>query len=197
MNKLFMILISILVVSCSTRQDFATQNLNGSLKMNNELATKEYKQKTIEQVKEASQKVLFLLDPSDMKFNSTDEELLATRMNTFFAVLLNGWGRDWYSVSFEETQNGTKATFGFEGAMSSGMFANPILLSWKSSIPVSSLNNPNDFILFHNRVEYMLGMNSEWATCKEFKASLPESEQKKYLFLCDQVGIEDKKPESL
>lgn len=191
----FFILLTILNVSCSTRQDFATQNFNGSLKKNSILATQIYPNKSIDEVKAAAHRVLYLIDSSDMKFSFSDEELLATRLNTFFAVLVSGWGRDWYSVSFEQVESGTKATLGFEGAMCSGMFANPILFSWKSAIPVSSLNNPNDFVLFHSRVKYILRMNDEWLTCKEFKASLPESEKKNYLFLCDQVGIEDKTPD--
>lgn len=166
--------------------------LDTSLAANEEASTRLYPGKTIPEVRKAAHQVLYLLDPSDIAFDVESDGLMATRWSTFYAVFYTGFGRDWYSVDFEEANDGVIAKFGFASEMNAGMFTTPIAVSFKQSIPVSAHQNPNDFALFHDRVEYLLGMNSEWRTCAQAKGH-PNNAGKE-LFLCDNLGLINKAP---
>lgn len=151
-----------------------------------------YPGKTASDVRQAAHQVLYLLDPDDMEFDVQGDSLLATRWSTFYAVFYLGFGRNWYSVDLEETKDGTIARFGFTSTMTSGLFPSPIPASFKPNIPVSAHQNPADFILFHNRIEFLLGLRAEWDTCKKAKQGLGSKNDT--LFLCDNIGLVNAAP---
>lgn len=135
----------------------------------------------------AAQRVLQLLDRPDMRFDLADDEMMATRFSTYYAVFSFGFGRDWYS--YKVTQKSTSEVigqFGLYGEMLDGL-PSPIPISFKSQIPVGAHTNPLDLNLFHDRVEYMLGIRDKWPEC-------PLSNQRQKMMLCDNIGIEDRPP---
>ncbi|UYY88093.1 hypothetical protein [Alcaligenes sp. SMD-FA] len=183
-----------LISGCAAPPQKTLAELDASLKKNEVESSRLYNGKSVPEVRQAAQQVLYLLDPNDMQFDVQSDSLLATRWSTYYAVFSVGFGRDWYSVDFEETTEGTTAKIGFTGSMSSGLFAFPIPASFKPKIPTSAHQNPSDFILFHDRIEFLLGLRDEWETCKSAKQKLPQHGGS--MFLCDSLGLENKSPGS-
>ena len=193
-TKALLISIAIgLTVGCAHKPEMTLDQLDAALAKNKQASTRVYPVSDIEKVRGASQKVLVLLDPPDMKFDVRDSELLATRFSTYYAVFSFGFGRDWYSISMKKTLNGVQSTFGLEGQMLGGL-PPAIPVSFKSDIPVSAHSNPADFKLFHDRVEFLLGLREKWPTCDEAKKSQADPESN--MMMCDLIGLENLSPES-
>lgn len=183
---------AVLLAGCATRPQATLEDLDAALAKNEAAASRLYPGKTIPEARKAAHQVLYLLDPKDVVFDVQDNGLVATRWSTYYAVFSVGFGRDWYSVDFTQTDKGVIARFGFVGEMNSGMIAAPIPVSFKPNIPISAHQNAADFGLFHDRVEYVLGLRDTWVTCdaaKQAQASLKQT-----LFLCDSLGLENKAP---
>lgn len=184
--------VTALLAGCAAPPRVALEDLDAALAKNEAAASRLYPGKTVPEVRKAAHQVLYLLDPKDIVFDVQDNGLMATRWSTYYAVFNVGFGRDWYSVDFEQTDAGTIARFGFVGEMNSGLIASPIPASFKPKIPISAHQNATDFALFHNRVEHILGMRGEWETCETAKQAQPAPEEP--LFLCDSLGLENKAP---
>lgn len=187
--------VTALLSGCAAPPKMALEDLDAALVKNEAAASRLYPGKTIPEVRKAAHQVLYLLDPKDIVFDVQDNGLMATRWSTYYAVFNVGFGRDWYSLDFEQTDAGTIARFGFAGTMNSGMFATLIPVSFQPKIPISAHQNAADFDLFHNRVEFILGMRGEWETCETAKQARAVS--KEPLFLCDSLGLENKAPADL
>ncbi len=190
--KTYTIFIAALVLAgCATQNPPSLAQMDAALATNKAAATRFYTGKKADEVRSAAQQVLYLLDPRDVTFDVRPNELLATRFSTYYAVFSFGFGRDWYSVSLDPEQDGTKATFTLRGEMLSGL-PPAIPESYESRIPISAYDNPADFKLFHDRIEYFLGIRSEWITCEAAKAAQPPPN--KEMRLCDLIGLENKEP---
>lgn len=181
-----------LLFGCAHKSSPTLEQLDAQIATNKKSATRVYKGKTVDQVRSASRKVLYLLDPPDMQFDVPDNELLATRFSTFYAVFSVGYGRDWYSITMKQTPNGTESKFGLASQMNVGPFPSLIPVGFKSNIPVSAHDNPADFKLLHDRVEYALGITDRWPTCEEAKKASPD----KSMLLCDSIGLENIDPKA-
>jgi|SRR5690625_1911186 len=200
MFRLFFVSIALsstaLIMGCApAKAPMSLEELDAALAANQQEATRIYPNKSVDDVRQAAQKALYLLDPSDIEFDVKENGLMATRWSTYYAVFNVGFGRDWYSVELSDSENGAAARFGFTGEMNSGMFASQIPVSFKSNIAISAHQNPMDFRLFHDRVEYLLGLRDDWPTCEMAKEQAING--RKELFLCDQIGLENKAPDSL
>lgn len=197
MNKIFtktaLVLGAVLLVGCAKNTHMTLQGLDASLVNNEEASVRMYPGKSIADVRQAAHKVLYLLDPDDIVFDAQSDALLATRWSTFFAVFSATFGRDWYSVDLEQTDKGTIARFGFTGEQQTGIWISQIPISFKPKISISAYQNPADFQLFHDRVEYFLGLRDEWKTCSIAKSNQTNPENS--LFLCDTLGLENKPPQ--
>lgn len=181
------------LVACAHKPQLTLEQLDAQIAQNKKSAIRLYKGKTIDQVRSASRNVLYLLDPPDMQFDVPDNELLATRFSTFYAVFSVGYGRDWYSVTMKKTPDGVESKFGLADQMNVGPFPSFIQPSFRSNIPVSAHDNPADFKLFHDRVEYVLGISSAWPTCEQAKKESPDKD----IRLCDSIGLENLPPNDL
>lgn len=191
--KIFIILACLILYGCAIKnQNKTLAELDASYKNNIKASTRTYKDKTPLQVRNAAYKVITLLDPDDIKFDVKDGSLMATRFNTYYAVLAVGAGRDWYSVDIQKNENGSTVKFGFYGELNHGLIVQPIAESFRSNIPVGAHNSINDYNLFFDRLDYFLGLNSVWETCDIAKSKLADKDSK--LFLCDQLGLENKNP---
>lgn len=191
--RIVILLASFILYGCAvSNQNKTLAELDASYEDNIKASTRIYKNKNPIQVREAAYKVLSLLDPDDIKFDIKEGGLMATRFNTYYAVLAVGSGRDWYSVDIQKNGSGSIVRFGFYGELNHGLIVQPIAESYKSNIPVGAHNSTNDYNLFFDRLDYFLGINSTWETCDLAKAKLKDKNSK--LFLCDQLGLENKNP---
>lgn len=191
---LLLIVASWILVGCVHRPPPSLEQLDLQMAENTKSASRTYKDKTPAEVRSASHKVLYLLDPPDMQFDVRNNELLATRSGMLLVawVLLNN--RDWYSVNLNQSKEGTVATLGLVNESNHNILVGGFIpLSFKSNIPVSATNNPADFKLFHDRVEYVLGINPVWTTCEQAKKWSPD----KLMMLCDSIGLENLSPNDL
>lgn len=178
--KLILFSILVTMLGCAQKQ-LTLEEMDSALAVNKKEATRFYPNKTSNQVRKAAQQVLFLLDPPDMKFDIREDELLATRFSTLYAVFSGVFGRDWYSVTLSTNEQGTFAKIGMQGETNGGMIALPIPESYRSNIPVSAHNDPASLRLLHDRIEFFLEAKQEWPACKE-------------ALICKGLGIEDKPP---
>jgi hypothetical protein len=195
MTRAILSVLAFVVISgCVTRPPPSVQELTESLNKSRAESSRIFPGKTEDQVRSASQKVLYLLDPSDMGFDLVDHQVLATRAGiiiTFGAVFNE---RDWYSVSTSSVPGGVRSTLGLSSETNLAFVAGgQIPYSFKESIPATANNNWVDYKLFHDRVEYILGMRPQWPTCDEAKKESPD----KPMLLCDSIGLENNSPESL
>lgn len=184
---------AILSGCASPNKQMSLDDMDASLTRNEAAAVRLYPGKSISEVRKASRQVLYLLDPQDIRFDVQDDGLMATRWSTYYAVFSVGFGRDWYSVNFTQDSAGTKARFGFTGQMNAGLIVSPIPESFKPKIPISAHQNSADFKLFHDRVEYLLGLRHAWETCALAKKT--QANPDKTLFLCDSLGLENHVPQ--
>lgn len=187
-----LLVMMLLLIGCASTQSKTLDQLDKSLKINQVASIKVYKNISPDRVRDAAQKVFILMDKSDMKFDVRTNELLATRMYTFYAVFSVTWGRDWYSVGYTKEDNGTKVRFAFDGQENNGLIVPFIEESYRSNISVGAHNNPTDYKLFYDRIDYFLGLRSDWVTCDQAKKMYNE---KSFMFLCDKIGIEDNEPD--
>lgn len=187
-----MLFFALCIIGCAVKQP-SLQQLNADFKTNQLAASRIYPGKTAEEVSTAAQKVLYMLDPGDMEFDVRANELLATRMYGLYLVFGMAFGRDWYSVKFTQNDSGTMASFGFQTESSGGLIALAIPKSFRSDIQVSAHQNPLDFKLFHDRIEYLLGIRSGWISCEQAKKEQNNPERE--IYLCDAVGLDDRAAE--
>jgi hypothetical protein len=186
------LLIALSLAGCATpRPEVTLAQLDAALAENKAASARFYRGKTADEVRAAAQRVLYLLDPADVKFDVRANELLATRFSTYYAVFSFGFGRDWYSVTLTPEKDGTHAAIGIYGEMLSGL-PSPIPESFRSNIPISAHDNPADFKLFHDRAEHILKLRTEWITCPMAKAA--QTNPSKSMLLCDQIGLENLAP---
>jgi len=171
--RYFVLCMAVLLSACAAPPKETVGDLTAQFKENKKAATRLYVDKTPEQVTEAVEEVLFLLDPQDMRISITENGVLANRFSTFYAVFLVGHGMDYYSVLLEQVPEGTKATLSFEGVMNSGLFVSVPPRTFKQDIPITSAQSPADFNLFHDRVSYVLGLRDNWVTCNEAMSISP------------------------
>lgn len=176
----------IMLFGCATKQKSLAE-LDAALKANERASVREYAGKTPAEVRDAAQRVLYLLDPPDMKFDVQPCKLLATRWGFSYNLFSVMTIRDWYEVVISQTANGTEVKFTYENGQLE--FMGSMQDSFKQNIPVSAHNISVDFDLFHGRVEYFLGLRGDWPTCKEALARNEGS------YLCNSLGIDDKSPD--
>jgi hypothetical protein len=181
------------MTGCVTRPPPSIQELAESLNKSKAESSRTFPGKTEDQVRSASQNVLYLLDPADMKFDLIDHQVLATRAGIIIGLGSVFNQRDWYSVSTSNTATGTRSILGLKSELNHSFIAGgQIPQSFKESIPATANNNWVDYKLFHDRVEYILGMRPDWPTCDEAKNGSPD----KPMLLCDSIGLENSLPDS-
>ena len=190
--RLFLIVFaSFFMIACAHRQTLTLDQLDALMAENTKLASRIYIDKTPSEVRSAAHRVLYLLDPTDMQFDVQKNELLATRSGMLLVAWLLLNTRDWYSVNFKQSKESTVMTFGIVNESNHNILVGGFIpQSFKSNIPISTTNNPADFKLFHDRVEYVLGIRSDWTTCEEAKKASPD----KAMLLCDSIGLENIDP---
>jgi len=156
-----------------------------------------YPGKSAVELKSAAEKALTLLAPDRIRVEVKDNEVRARHSYSYIANRIGyvgsttsfskvqAQGATWYDVTFDEEAGGTRARFTYLNAEPAGMF-HPGL---KSNLPVTADNNIDDFKLFHDRLEYLVGLRAAWTPCP----SAPVAERQ-FIELCDQVGLQNAAP---
>jgi len=150
-------------------------------------ATRTYEGVSSQQVIQAAEKLLKLVDESRFKFDREDHKLTATRSGQLFTAL---GATDVTAVWLVSTQEKDKAT------------VVTIEAGWQKSLPSSGkremLKRPEGtavYNLFYNRLDTMLGRSNEWITCKGMKQAIKQGEASGDIrMLC--AYSDDKLPES-
>ena len=192
MQPFLPIIFVLTLAGCAQKPPPTVAEMDSALLANQQQATRVYANQTPMSVRKAAYQALELLDQSDMKFDVRTNELLATRRSLFYAILAASFGRDWYSFSTVAEGDGTKATLGFDSMFTASVIPVDIPESFKSNISVSAQQNPADYKLFHDRVEYLLGLRTDWVTCDQAKQQQPNP--KREMIFCDQIGLENLAP---
>lgn len=190
-DKMLAFVAACILSGCAHNQPLTVEQLKAQLTDNKNASIRSYPGKTPDQVKAASQKVLYLLDPTDMKFDLLDDQLLATRSGILFGLGTVFNVRDWYSVSTKMSAGTVESTFGLSEELNLAFIAGGYIpQTFKPNIPISANGNAADYKLFHDRVEYVLGINPVWPTCEQAKKESPD----KTMLLCDSIGLENLSP---
>ncbi len=169
-------------------------------------ASRFYPGKSMDQVRAASTEVLNLLAPGKMKYDAGAPGIAAKRqygyverrmgyqgsMTTFYNVSMTAVS--WYTVVFSEEAGGTRARFAVQTrADDQGSYwANPAIpeihRSFRQNLPLDGRYGVADLKLFHDRVEYLLGLRPQWTSCSDVKEpGMP-------LEFCDRAGANDVGP---
>lgn len=185
-GNFFVVLLFLCILGCASKQKSLAE-IEDTLKTNEAASTRVYPGKTSKQVREAAYRVLFLLDPPDMEFSLSTDNLLATRSAFFYNIFSVVYERDWYVVQITEAPEGTVAKFSFQGESHAFM---PITKNFKENIPISPNIEASEYAFFHDRLEYVLGLRDSWPTCSDLKKRLVMASS-----LCQGLGIDDKEPE--
>ena len=184
----------LLLSGCANKPQKTLEELNQSQAINKAASVRVYQNKSPEEVRKAAHQVLYLMDPNDIQFDIQGNKLLALRKSMFYGILSFTIGRDWYEIETVKIANGsttTSFTFAVEtsgGALGSISFSD----QFKSNIPISAHDNPEDFNLFFDQLEYFLGTKKEWTTCEMAKARQVNKGQ--FLRLCGSLGLENYSP---
>ena len=150
--------------------------------------TRTYEGVSSQQVIQASEQLLKLVDASRFRFDREKNKLTATRSGQLFTNL---GATDVTAVWLVNTQEKEKAT------------VVTIEAGWKKSIPSSGkremLKKPEGtavYNLFYNRLDTLLGKSNEWITCNGMKQAIKQGEASGDIrMLC--AFADDKMPDSL
>lgn len=169
-------------------------------------ASRLYPGKSIDQVRTAATEVLNLLAPGKMKYDAGAPGIAAKReygyverrmgyqgtMTTFYNVRMTAVS--WYTVAFSEEAGGTRARFAVQTRADdqSSYWANPAIPeihnSFRQDLLMDGRYGVADLKLFHDRVEYVLGLRPQWTSCDEVKKPGMALE------FCDRAGASDVGP---
>lgn len=136
------------------------------------MMSREYSGKTPEEVMTAAEKLFRLSDPEDYVFAYPDERsMVATRGYVMFMVIAAVSGHDIWSLSVEPMEAGAKlrvqaatASTG-TSAMPVGGIAVPYNIAGSSGgVPMLE---PALYGLFWARMDYLLGLRSDWIGCDQ------------------------------
>lgn len=189
--KITFVIALLTLAGCVTKPQKTIAELNASQELNKKSSTRTYANQSTEAIKKAAHNALYLLDPDDIEFDTQNNKLLATRSSMFYGVLSITRGQDWYEVTAVEKNGSTVVNFSLSGEYLSGIIA-PLQRQFKTNIPISAHDNPEDFNLFFDQLEYFLGTKKEWTTCEMAKAR--QANKGQFIRLCDSLGLENYSP---
>lgn len=131
------------------------------------ITTREFKNKTINEVLDAAERVLILSDESDVKIYKFPNRLIAQRKASAFFLI--SYARFLYSFDLQLEQKEDKVKSVLLITISSeGMYATTMgLLPVPSNFGVIN-EHPEDYELFYSRIESIL-YGKKWISCDEAK----------------------------
>lgn len=153
----------------------------------NEVHSRTYSGKSVEQVLDSAEKVLRAAD-KDFTFDYPDGKLVASRRWSMYMVLAAAAGTDYWDITTSPVPEGTKVTVQVNRA-SGAMYASPVV-GGAGGATVASSNLPGQplqwrpvYDLFWNRMDYML-KDGTWVSCTDFKKGKPQAQKAGLDALC-------------
>lgn len=190
MRAIAIIAVMAVISGCATTPKKATPEQS-------EASSRFYPGKTSAELKEAAAKALTALSPKQMGVEVVENEVRARYSygytarrigyvgNTTSFSNVRADGATWYTVTFQEQAGGTLARFTYLNAEPAGMF-HP---GFKSNLPVRAEDSIEGFKLFHDRLEYLVGIRAEWAPCPTSPV-----EEREFIEICDRGYLQKSAP---
>lgn len=158
------LIVAIGLGGCATKPKISEEEMKAAM-------TRTYKEVSSEQVMQASEKLLKLVDEKRFKFNRVDNQLTATRSGQVFTGMYSGGKSNVSGVWLVNTKEKGKST------------VVTIEAGWKSE-PLSTgvlgkVKRPEGtavYNLFFNRLDNLLGKSNEWMTCEGMKKAIQQGE---------------------
>ena len=190
MNKLLITtLLAILLTACVAPQRKMTRSEWI------DITSREYQNKTQEEVIQAAEKLFTLADGDDFQFSHTQNGMLAHRRWFLYLVIAAADGVDYWKLNTEKTEHGVKVTIELTVA------GNTTTAGGMNSINTSSIlgmpvNGNAIYTIFWERMDYLMGKTDHWMTCDEINKKIKNKE----LFggaeqLCLSATVDDKHPD--
>lgn len=190
MRAIAIIAVMSVVSGCATAPKKVTPEQNAA-------STRFYPGKTSAELKVAATKALTMLAPTKMKVEAQENEVRARYNYSYMARRIGYVGSTTsffneraeaatlYNVALTEEAGGTRARFTYLNAEPAGIFQP----GFKSNLPVRAEDTVEGFKLFHDRIEYLLGIRSDWVPCP----SAPVAERA-FVEICDRAGMQNTAP---
>lgn len=157
---LVLVLLISIVVGCAQKKPLTPEEIAAERERQIAATTRMYEGKTPEEVLLAAARVFRLAD-DDYSVSHLQNSIQAKRSwYHFFALALSSGTDDW-TVTATEEGNGTKVV------------TQCIHEFIQSRLGKQVITNEGLYNLFYQRLEYLMGINQEWLTCKEAKAKYP------------------------
>lgn len=154
MFRTFVFLIFLLLTGCATKRPDVTKE---------DWKVRDFNGKSKGDVVEAAREVIRLSDPSDVKFENTEEGFNASRVSTGYYVVKTNI--DGYSFKFiAQEKNGLTRT---RIEIEETEIKQSVLTLGLPTGEVGKPNYPYIYELFYARLEYLLGIKDGWVKCDE------------------------------
>lgn len=158
MKKLFIIIVALMLTACATHREITRAEFVSA-------TTRTY-DKTSEEVLLAAEKLFKLADGDDFKLQHTEDSIIATRNWILYVVIGASTGTDQWLVKTTKTPDSkTKISIAV------GISTSQLLPGFNQVVTMNGVAGEPPYgiaayDLFFRRLEYLLGLRSEWTTCK-------------------------------
>ena len=140
----------------------------------NDWGNRTYSEAKKKEIIDAAKEVLRLIDPSKTKIVDTPEGFDAQRAKASYYVVESGLDLFKYKFTAIESENSVKTTFDIDETISRASFKT-------LGMPVTDTGKPENryvYDLFYSRLDYLLGKNEKWYTCKDAINKIPSGIEK-------------------
>jgi hypothetical protein len=174
MKRLIAVALCLAPIGCAATQPLTLAQLEANRERNVAAATRIYPGRSVADVKAAAFEVLRLLNPQEMKFDVRQDRILASQTFWLNLILSGSSGQRWYEVVFAEGDAGTRVVLNLEREVETGALIIPMK---SSSFKQDIATNGDDkllanYALFYDRLDYMLGLRTDWPTCSTYEKGL-------------------------
>ena len=164
-----------------------------------ESCSKLYKKFTKEELLLAIEKVLTLIDPSDVTFIHKENGLMMSRKYTFYLILVAVWGTDYWLIQTIPENNGVRVTLRGTTVQKQALGPSSGSVPQKLDYPIdSSIFSEAECRVFFKRLDYMLGLEDKWLDCNKAKLFAKQIGIKDtFMFMCGDnwFGVNSKNPD--
>lgn len=160
---------------------------------------REFAGKNPREVQDAAEKVLRLVD-HDFTFQYPEGQLVGRRPWMIYLAIAISSGTDYWTISTQETEAGTRAvvqaTRDSSTIAPSPVVGGPGAAVMSTATPGQPVVVKEPYDLFWSRMEYMLGLRSEWDDCGTARANVSaEGGRKGYLDTLCAFNTDDRHPD--
>lgn len=136
-----------------------------------ETTTRVYKNSDKEEVFAAIEKLFILADGNDFKFTYTEDGMQAMRNWSIFLIFAAGFGTDYWNINVQDVENGGVRVSTRVATQSQSMAPTPTTggnySAGTTPLMGSPLEGTSIYDLFYARLDYLLGVRSEWMSCDD------------------------------